>query len=82
MAPNILSVRKHKGIAGQYELAVRVQYPGESVESVSFVGDVYGGPIVMVTPGIPGGVFVSPRVTDRIGTTLDTAWVHRFFGED
>ena len=55
-----------------------VQYPGEEPHRIRFVGSAYGGPIVMETPG-GHQVFVSARVTERIGSTLSEYWVHAFF---
>lgn len=78
--PQVTNLKQHKGIAGQYEISATVQYPDEPAETLTFVGSVYGGPIVMVTPN--GQTFVSQSVTDRIGSTLTPEWVHRFFGED
>lgn len=78
-APTILKIKRHAGIAGQYEVAAEVQYPGEDARAVTFVGSTYGGPIVMVTEH--SQVFVSSEVTDRIGSTLNESWVRRFFGE-
>jgi hypothetical protein len=76
--PEILSVKRSAGVAGQYQLTAMVQYPGEAPEATRFVGSVYGGPIVMVMPS-GAQVFVSDRVTDRIGTELTEAWVRSFF---
>ena len=77
-SPVVTKVRKRNGIAGQFQVSASVQYPGEAASTVAFVGSVYGGPIVMVTPE-GRQVFVSARVTDRIGATLDAGWVARFF---
>lgn len=72
------SVQRHGGIAGQVAYVARVKYHGEPAESVTFVSNIYGGPIVMRTAsGIE--TFVSLDVTDRIGTELTSAWVRRFF---
>ncbi len=49
-APVLGPIRREPGIAGHYALAVQVTYPGEPAETVRFVGSVYGGPVVMVTP--------------------------------
>lgn len=76
--PQIISIKRQNGIAGQYAYDVAHQYEGEPVATVAFVGSIYGGPIVMVTPSghqIP----VSSRVTDRIGSTLTPEWCREFF---
>ena len=79
-SPKVTSIKRTNGIAGQYQYSATVQYPGEDAATVVwFVGSVYGGPIVMVTPSI--ATSVSRSVTDRIGSTLDESWVRRFFGE-
>lgn len=76
-APVVHSVKRRAGVAGQFQLDAVVQYPGEARSTVGFVGSVYGGPIVMVTPA--GQTWVSSRVTDRIGSELNAAWVRAFF---
>lgn len=73
----VTNIYKVRGIAGQYAMRCTVQYPGEPAETLEFVGNVYGGPIVMVTPR--GQYFVSRDVTDRIGSTLNRKWVLDFF---
>lgn len=75
---DVLNVKRHAGIAGQYELSATVQYPGEEPERVTFVGSTYGGPIVMRTES-GQEVFVSADALSRIGYKLDEAWVRRFF---
>jgi hypothetical protein len=77
MSAKVSKIHKHTGIAGQFEISAVVEYEGEAQQTVSFVGSVYGGPIVMVTPY--GQTFVSASVTDRIGSQLTPAWVERFF---
>ena len=76
--PDVLSIKRQAGIAGDYSLTASVQYPGEAPSSVTFIGSTYGGPIVMVMPA-GQQVFVSQRVTDRIGSTLTPDWVRAFF---
>lgn len=77
-SPRVLSVTRSAGVAGSFALRVLVQYPGEAAEVSTFVGSVYGGPIVLV---LPSGLqsFVSSAVTDRIGSELNAEWVARFF---
>jgi hypothetical protein len=77
-APIVTNVKRHAGIAGSHAVSASVEYEGEQASTVTFVGSVYGPPIVMVmSSGVE--VFVSSRVTDRIGTKLDEAWIRAFF---
>lgn len=76
MNTTVQSVTKTGGIAGQVRLTAAVQYPGEDTSTVSFVGSIYGGPVVMVTAGFPEGVFVTDP--DRFGE-FGPEWVRRFF---
>jgi hypothetical protein len=71
------AVRKARGVAGQVSYSVAVTYPGEPASVVTFVGSVYGGPVVMVTAS-----GVQTFVTDpgRFGE-FGPVWVARFFGE-
>jgi hypothetical protein len=48
-APHIYWVRKRSGIAGQYAITARVGYPDEAPRDVTFIGSVYGGPVIMRT---------------------------------
>ena len=74
-APTVLNIRKGAGIAGQYEVTAQVQYDDEAPESITFVGSVYGGPVVMVTPTGAQTFVTEP---ERHGT-FGTEWVRRFF---
>lgn len=78
-APTVTSVKRYLGVAGEYGYRATVQYPDEPGSVVAFQSSVYGPPIVMLTNGMPGGVFVSERVLDRIGRKLDESWVRAFF---
>ena len=78
-SPVVSHIQTRNIIAGEFQVTATVQYPGEESSRVGFVGSVYGGPIVMVTPS-GHQVFVSQAVTDRIGAKLDAGWVARFFG--
>ena len=69
-------VTKRNGPAGQVEITASVQYEDEDTQSVTFVGSVYGGPVVMITPGNPGGTFVTDP--GRFGD-FGEPWVRRFF---
>lgn len=77
--PTLGPIRKQNGVAGEYGYTVAVTYPDEETSTVTFLGSVYGPPIVMVTPGLPKGVFVSDRVLDRLGRKLTPEWVRGFF---
>lgn len=76
--PVVHSARKGFGIAGQVEVTALVGYPGESARHVTFVTNVLGGPVVMVT-GV-GSVFVDRDVCERCGD-FGVEWVMRFFGQ-
>jgi hypothetical protein len=71
--------RRINGVAGEFAYRVTVSYPGEDDAVLTFQSSEYGPPIVMVTPGIPGGVFISQRVLDRIGSKLTPEWIRAFF---
>jgi hypothetical protein len=70
----IHSIKRTNGIAGQVQYTASVQYPDEERSSVSFVGSVYGGPVVMVTPA---GVQVFVTDPGRFGD-FGPEWVRRF----
>ena len=76
--PTLGRIVRHAGIAGQLAYSVSVTYPGEGASVVTFTGSTYGGPVVMVTPGMPRGMFVTDP--DRFGA-FGPAWVRRFFGD-
>lgn len=78
-APEVLSIVRSVGVAGNYALTARVRYGDEVPSSVAFHSSSYGGGVVMVTES---GVqcFVARSVRDRIGDRLTVGWVHRFFG--
>jgi hypothetical protein len=73
-APHIYFVRKQAGIAGQFQVNARVGYPDEAPRDVSFVGSVYGGPVVMISDGRE--IFVANP--GRFGE-FGEGWVRRFF---
>ena len=79
-APTVTVSRRRNVIAGEFRYTATVTYPGEPPEKVTFQSSDYGPPIVMLTAGMPGGVFVSGRVLDRIGSKLTPEWVRAFFG--
>lgn len=76
MTPKLSKITPHKGIAGQISYDVTVTYPDETPEELTFVGSIYGGPVVMITPSNPGGTFVTEP--GRFGS-FGIAWIERFF---
>jgi hypothetical protein len=75
--PTLGKIVRHSGIAGQLAYSVAVSYAGEPSTVVTFTSSVYGGPVVMITPGNTRGVFVSEP--NRFGA-FGPEWVRRFFG--
>ena len=73
----IHQIKRHVGVAGQVSYVALVEYDDEPVSAVTFVGSVYGGPVVMTTPSDPKGVFVTNPA--RFGE-FGEEWVRRFFG--
>lgn len=72
-SPIIHRVKRHAGIAGQFSVTATVEYPDEPVRDVTFVGSVYGGPVVMQSDGRE--MFVT--APDRFGV-FGTEWARRF----
>lgn len=81
--PTLGKITRQNGVAGQFAYTVPVTYAHEGAERhlVTFVGSVYGGRVVMVTPG-GHQTFVSADVMERCGETLTPEWVRRFFRVD
>lgn len=77
-SPSLGEVRKVSGIAGQVSYSVPVTYPGEVTSTATFVGSVYGGPVVMV---MPSGVQVFVSDPGRFGE-FGPGWVRRFFDRE
>jgi len=73
--PTIGKVRRHVGVAGQVAYSMEVTYPGEAPTRIEFIGNVDGGPVVMVTPSNLGGTFV--RDPGRFGD-FGPSWVRKF----
>ena len=75
--PNVKSISRTNGVAGQLAYTATVEYEGEPDYVVTFVGSTYGGPVVMVIDGR------QTFVTDpsRFGR-LSPEWVRRFFGSE
>lgn len=74
--PKLSNLRRHNGIAGQISYTVTVQYEGEPAEQLQFVGSIYSGPVVMVSPTGAQTFVTDP---ERFGQ-LSPEWVRRFFG--
>ena len=76
--PTVTDIRRHNGIAGQFSVTAIVTYPGEAPERAEFVGNSYGGPVVMIMPS-GNQTFVSSP--ERFGSFANDAlgWVARFF---
>lgn len=68
---------KKVGIAGQFAITAYPSYDGEAPDPVTFVGSIYGGPVVMIT-GAASQVFVTSP--ERFGP-FGKEWVRRFFAE-
>lgn len=75
MSATVRKIAKASGVAGEVAFTAWVSYPDEAERTVTFVGSVYGGPVVMVTDAA-GQVFV--RDPDRFGP-FGREWVARFF---
>jgi hypothetical protein len=74
--PEIISLKRIAGIAGQVQYTATVQYEGEGPSTVTFVGSQYGGPVVMIQAS---GAQVFVNDPGRFGT-FGEAWVRSFFG--
>lgn len=77
--PVVLRAAVLPGIAGQVAVSAQVSYHDGSPHHVTFVGSVYGGPVVMVTGY--GSHFIDRAVVERCGSELNIDWVMRFFGQ-
>lgn len=73
--PVLHKLTRRNGIAGQIEVIAAVEYPAEEIRIVTFVGSVYGGPVVMVTENNTQ-VFV--KDPSRFGE-FGLEWAERFF---
>jgi hypothetical protein len=79
MQGKLVSIRKTTGLAGQIQFDAVVAYVEDdgvaALNTTSFVGSVYGGPVVMI--GSTGTqTFVADP--DRFGK-FGEVWVRRFF---
>lgn len=79
VTPTLGEIVRSSGLAGQLSYRVDVSYPGEPAKPIAFVGNEYGGPVVMVTVsnGTESQVFVEDPA--RFGD-FGPEWVRRFFG--
>lgn len=77
-AVTIEKITRKSGVAGQVSYSATVTY-GEhgGRDVVTFVGSIYGGPVVMISSAFQ--TFVSGP--DRFGT-FGPEWVRNFFGEE
>lgn len=73
--PLLGTVRRQGGIAGQVSYTVHVKYPDEPSAPVTFVGSIYGGPVVMVTPEGRQHPVSDPSRFGKFGPD----WVRQFF---
>jgi hypothetical protein len=76
-APTLGKIKRQNGIAGEVAYTVTVTYPGESPDAVTFIGSVYGGPVVMVMPSGRQTFVTNP---DRHGK-FGPSWVRSFFAD-
>lgn len=76
MGPKVRHVTVHDGVAGQRIVTAVVQYPDEKPTDVTFVGSVYGGPVVMVSGDSGTETFVTEP--SAFGT-FGAEWVREFF---
>lgn len=75
-APKIVgTITRTTGVAGQIAYDVTVQYPDEPPMRCGFVGSIYGGPVVAISPTF-GQTFVSDPA--RFGT-FSPIWIRRYF---
>lgn len=84
-------IRRRNGIAGQYAYDVTVTYHvdmpnGSIVDSpsrVSFVGSVYGAPVVVCIYDEKGAELWQVVVNDwtQFGPNLSPEWIRRFYAD-
>lgn len=70
----IISIRRHRGVAEQVSYDVVTRYPDGDVRS-SFVSTGAGAGVFVAVEGLPLTRVTDPR---RYGPALDEAWVRRF----
>lgn len=76
--PEIGTITRKNGIAGQFSLSVPVTYPGEGSNVVEFVGSAYDAPVVMISAT---GTQTIVSNSSRFGEFSED-WVRRFFTDD
>ena len=73
--PTLGAIRRHNGVAGAVSYSVPVTYEDEPEQILRFVGNVAGGPVIMVT-GTGRQTFVDN--VERHGK-FSREWVEKFF---
>ena len=71
----IEKITRANGVAGQVSYTAKVAYPGEPTSEVTFVGSVYGGPVIMV---LPSGRQTFVTESSQYGK-FGPQWVRNFF---
>lgn len=74
-SPEVVRVKRTNGVGGQFQVTAHVQYGETTPQPVTFVGSVYGGPVVMVHPTMGQTLVSDPSRFGEFGEE----WVHRFF---
>jgi hypothetical protein len=77
MNTKIHKLTRLNGVAGQFSIVAAVQYEDEPISHMEFVGNVSGGPVVMLSSS--GQTFVTNP--ERFGnfSKEPTKWVRGFF---
>ena len=78
--PIITNIKRHNGVAGQFSYTAGVQYPNEEKSTIEFVGNTFGGGVIMVM-GNGAQVYVRPSGRFHDFSTLNPQWVRDFFEE-
>ena len=73
--PTLGKITRHNGVAGQIGYSVHVTYPGERTKLITFVGNAYDGPVVMVLPSGTQTFVADPGRHGKFGPD----WVRSFF---
>lgn len=76
MSPEIISIKKVNGVAGQFGYDVKVKYEDEPVRSVAFIGTTYGHSVIMVGSTGQQTYVLYP---ERFGPVLNPEWIRNFF---
>lgn len=75
-APTLGPIHRATGVAGSMAYAVTVTYANGDTVTITFVGNLYGGPVTMFGPATPEGTYVTEP--ERFGD-FSEEWVRRFF---